>query len=403
MSSTSVGNLSVELGVSDDQLRAGLAAAMAQAERAGERIKNGINKGTNGINPQGLLALSRAADDIQYGFRGVINNIEGIVTGLGGGAALAGGFTLAAIAINAFGDDIAEAVIKMTDGRSEVQRLGDQAQYAASIFGRLKAEIDSSANTLKKLAEYDANAGAGGFIRRMFGENNNAMNSIAAFSFASISEQTMLQQRELNRRNSAFSSGMDFLSPVQNKEKNQLRASAVSSLYDTDFRRQSLFGKLTEQLATTEFGGDYTMARPRAREIIGQAAQGLNEGFQILDKISKGGLERERIKILTQQNQKEEQKTAQKQAEEQAKAVEDNMANVARVFRQRQKEQENITQLQARQSELEMQRQATEIIGGSEAFNRNFGAGTVNDPIVSAIKELGDRIVESQDKLKELN
>jgi len=111
--------LSIELGISDAQLRAGLAQAVVNAQNAGQRIKESMNKATAGsFNPQGLLAISRAADDLQYGLRGVINNIEGIVTGLGGGAALAGGFTLAAIAINAFGDDIEAAAVKMMDGRS---------------------------------------------------------------------------------------------------------------------------------------------------------------------------------------------------------------------------------------------------------------------------------------------
>ena len=44
MSSTSVGNLSVELGISDDQLRAGLAAAVVQAQQAGQQIKQADRK-----------------------------------------------------------------------------------------------------------------------------------------------------------------------------------------------------------------------------------------------------------------------------------------------------------------------------------------------------------------------
>lgn len=406
--STTVGNLSIELGISDAQLRAGLAQAVVQAQQAGQKIANSMNQASSkasGINPQGLLAISRAADDLQYGLRGVINNIEGIVTGLGGGAALAGGFTLAAIAINAFGDDIAAATVKMMDGRSELQRLSDQAQYASSIFGRLKASIETSTNELKKLAEYDANAGFSGFVNRQTGENTNAMNAMAAFSFASISENVAQQQRELNRRSSAYAAGADFLDPAmnQNKEKNDLRAAAVRQQFDTDFRRQSVFGKLTEQLATNEFGGNYTMARQRAREIIGQAAQGLNEGFQILDKVSKGQLERTRIKILTEQNQKEEQKVAEKQATEQAKAIDDNMSRLASEFRQRQKIEAERSGLISKRDELEMRRQATEILGGTEAFTRNFGAGTVKDPVVTAIEELGDKIVEANNKLKELN
>jgi len=42
--STTVGKLSVELGISDDQLRAGLAAAMVQAQQAGQKISQSMNQ-----------------------------------------------------------------------------------------------------------------------------------------------------------------------------------------------------------------------------------------------------------------------------------------------------------------------------------------------------------------------
>ena len=50
---------------------------------------------------KGVLALSYAMDDLQYGFRGVINNIPQLVMGFGMGAGLAGSIQLAAIAMNA--------------------------------------------------------------------------------------------------------------------------------------------------------------------------------------------------------------------------------------------------------------------------------------------------------------
>jgi autotransporter adhesin len=110
--STVVGNLSVELGISDDQLRAGLAAAMAQAQAAGNNISNSLNKSASS-STKGFaaisLSISRMADDAQYGFRGVINNLEQLGTGaalaLGASTSAAmmfgGALTLAGIAINA--------------------------------------------------------------------------------------------------------------------------------------------------------------------------------------------------------------------------------------------------------------------------------------------------------------
>ena len=51
----------------------------------------------------GLLEVSRAAEDAQYGLRGVLNNIPGIVLSMGGTAGLAGAASLAAVAVYQLG------------------------------------------------------------------------------------------------------------------------------------------------------------------------------------------------------------------------------------------------------------------------------------------------------------
>jgi hypothetical protein len=119
---TTVGNLAVELGLSDEQFRQSLAHAQVMAEAAAKKMQNTVNQGTRaaasagspkvpgGGSAQGLLNLSRAIDDVQYGFRGVINNIEGIVTGFGGSAGVAGAATIAGVAMMALLPKIANVV-----------------------------------------------------------------------------------------------------------------------------------------------------------------------------------------------------------------------------------------------------------------------------------------------------
>lgn len=46
----------------------------------------------------GLLQVAQLADDAQYGLRGVLNNIPGVVLGLGGSVGIAGAFSLATLA-----------------------------------------------------------------------------------------------------------------------------------------------------------------------------------------------------------------------------------------------------------------------------------------------------------------
>lgn len=119
MSQTVVGNLAVELGMSTEEFQRALAHAQVQAQAAANKIQSKINQAAASpqsapasksfFSPDGLLQLSRAVDDAQYGLRGVINNVEGVARGLGVGAGVAGMATMAAVAINALAPAIENA------------------------------------------------------------------------------------------------------------------------------------------------------------------------------------------------------------------------------------------------------------------------------------------------------
>lgn len=120
--STTVGNLAVELGLSDEQFRQALAYAQVQAEAAARKMQQKVNAATqqtatasngawkNAGTAQSLLQISRAFDDAQYGLRGVLNNVEGIAMSLGMGAGVAGAATIAAVAIAAIAPKVAALV-----------------------------------------------------------------------------------------------------------------------------------------------------------------------------------------------------------------------------------------------------------------------------------------------------
>lgn len=74
-------------------------------EAASARVKeleaaNAGMAGGGGNAARGLLQVAYAADDVQYGFRGIVNNIPQIVLGLGMGAGVAGAAAIAAVAVN---------------------------------------------------------------------------------------------------------------------------------------------------------------------------------------------------------------------------------------------------------------------------------------------------------------
>jgi hypothetical protein len=72
-----------------------LNAVWTQSEKARASLK-ATHRAAGGAG-MGMLQLAQTADDAQYGMRGIVNNIPGLVMGLGGSAGLAGAFGLAVV------------------------------------------------------------------------------------------------------------------------------------------------------------------------------------------------------------------------------------------------------------------------------------------------------------------
>lgn len=65
-----------------------------------EQLDKGSQNATRSIKHmgQGMLQVAYFMDDVQYGIKGILNNIPGLVIGFGGGAGLAGALSLATLA-----------------------------------------------------------------------------------------------------------------------------------------------------------------------------------------------------------------------------------------------------------------------------------------------------------------
>lgn len=65
-----------------------------------EQLDKDSKQATRSVKNMGQGALQAAYffDDLQYGIRGIMNNIPGLVMGFGGGAGLAGAMSLAVLA-----------------------------------------------------------------------------------------------------------------------------------------------------------------------------------------------------------------------------------------------------------------------------------------------------------------
>lgn len=111
------------------QFQQGMQQVQQQAAQAGHAVGAAFNRNA----AMGILEVSRAVEDLQYGFAAVVNNIPGIVTGLGFGMGVAGVASLAAVAINQLyqhWDDIASLWREgETDNEAErVKRLADATE-----------------------------------------------------------------------------------------------------------------------------------------------------------------------------------------------------------------------------------------------------------------------------------
>ncbi len=92
----------------------------------------------NSSAAMGFMALSNAVQDVQYGFGGIINNIPGIVSGMGLGMGVAGAAQIAGVAF--------AAVIKNVD------LFGQKAEEAREKAGELAAEMTDAADKAHKEA-----------------------------------------------------------------------------------------------------------------------------------------------------------------------------------------------------------------------------------------------------------
>jgi hypothetical protein len=94
----SLGGATFTLAIDTATFDRGLRTAEASARDASGRIGGALGRGSSAA--QGLLYLGQAVDDLQYGFRAIVNNIPQIVLAMGGGAGFAGAVGIAAVALN---------------------------------------------------------------------------------------------------------------------------------------------------------------------------------------------------------------------------------------------------------------------------------------------------------------
>lgn len=125
--------------------------ARAWARRMSDTQKHTQSWGRalSGGSGQAVLQTAQAVDDLQYGLRGVMNNIPGLIMSLGGGAGLAGILSLVAVGVATVGK-------KFWDWWTFKDKIKELNGWLEEMNGKLK----EAANTRSKEALEGTAAGA---------------------------------------------------------------------------------------------------------------------------------------------------------------------------------------------------------------------------------------------------
>ena len=415
--STTVGKLSVELGISDDQLRAGLAAAMVQAQQAGQKISQSMNQAGQASAKTGsnmnmaILQASRGIQDFQAaGLMGIVNNVEGIASAFGLGAGVAGMVTLAAVAIQSLTPAIKSAITEAEQFFGVWKSESEKAAVSVGAFMGGGGRENAMAEALRQQAEFlknrtdDASGFNIDFISRAVGLGSNEERALANNMRRGV-EATALMSQAFEQA----AQGSKELAAAQ-------RGAAAKLDQTTSQKEQTGINRLLFQAALDASGGGENlrtriemaamnrgMNRTQGRELYGGFAAGDLQATQQVESML--NLATEKAKVLADDFEKAtgsaaelariEKEQNQKIGEEIDKMVKDEL--------ERQALQARASKMETNLADLEARRMRSEIIGASDVFNRNFNAGLEKDPTVQAIEKQTEELKEVMESLKELN
>jgi hypothetical protein len=99
-----------------------------------------LNKAGSGSKDfgQGLLQLSYVVDDVQYGLKGILNNIPMLVTSFGGTAGLAGGIAIAAVAMSSFVGTSKEVEDAIKSNEKAVKDYNERIRESKDLLDKLR-------------------------------------------------------------------------------------------------------------------------------------------------------------------------------------------------------------------------------------------------------------------------
>lgn len=125
-----------------EQATVSLSSAAGQVAAAHGKMDGEMGKATKTSNGFGAAALQAAyaADDLQYGLKGIVNNIPGLVLSMGMGGGVAGVVSIAAVALNVLSNQMDKTA---KESENLTLKAGQATQKAKEEAAEHKATADS--------------------------------------------------------------------------------------------------------------------------------------------------------------------------------------------------------------------------------------------------------------------
>jgi len=146
-----------QVGKKADQLNRKTQAMGGRGQRQG-----GYTQG------MGVLEVSRAIEDAQYGIRGVLNNIPGIIQSFGGSMGLAGVVSIAAVAVSVLGKRLYDFATNAEAAKQRTETLTAANQKYAQGLSAAKSKLEQyNAEQAKHASELKAAAANAEMLRKI--------------------------------------------------------------------------------------------------------------------------------------------------------------------------------------------------------------------------------------------
>ncbi len=131
-------------------------ASGKKAQQAGENLGEGAQEAGEGlkISGYGMLQVAQFADDAQYGLRGVMNNIPGLVMGLGGGMGLAGALSVAVLGFAKLYDWLGKSFQRTEELKKKQAEQATEFRRQMSEADRLIRENEASRRAEEMQTKY---------------------------------------------------------------------------------------------------------------------------------------------------------------------------------------------------------------------------------------------------------